>query len=124
MGKFYVTTAIVYVNDKPALHYLYELVAADVLARYHRLIGDDTFFLTGTDEHSINVERVARQQGLTAKVYSDQMARIYRDVETRFGISYNRFIRTEDPDHIAGVQKLLTAMQARGDIYKGTYSGW
>jgi methionyl-tRNA synthetase len=124
MAKYYVTTAIVYVNDRPALHYIYELVAADVVARYHRLIGDDTFFLTGTDEHSINVERAARKQGLSARVFSDQMAQVYREVEAHFGISYNRFIRTEDPDHVAGVQKLITAMQAKGDIYKGTYSGW
>ena len=124
MAKFYVTTAIVYVNDRPALHYVYELVAADVLARYHRLAGDDTFFLTGTDEHSINVERAARQQGMAARVYSDQMAQIYKDVEAQFRISYDRFIRTEDPDHVAGVQKLIAAIQARGDIYKGTYSGW
>ena len=101
MAKFYVTTAIVYVNDRPALHYVYELVAADVLARYHRLAGDDTFFLTGTDEHSINVERAARQQGMPARVYSDQMAQIYKDVEAQFRISYDRFIRTEDPDHVA-----------------------
>ncbi|HYM50192.1 MAG TPA: methionine--tRNA ligase [Candidatus Limnocylindrales bacterium] len=124
MAKFYVTTAIVYVNDRPALHYIYELVAADALARYHRMIGDDTFFLTGTDEHSINVERAARQQGMSAALYSDQMAQIYRDVEAQYGISYDRFIRTQDPDHVAGVQKLITAMQAKGDIYKGTYSGW
>ncbi len=124
MGKFYVTTAIVYVNDKPALHYLYEVVAADVLARYHRMIGDDTFFLTGTDEHSINVERAAKREGLPAKVYSDQMAQRYRDVEAQFGISYDRFIRTEDSDHVAGVQKFIGQMQAKGDIYKGTYSGW
>src|SRR6266852_6420617 len=124
MGKFYVTTAIVYVNDKPALHYLYEVVAADVLARYHRMIGDDTFFLTGTDEHSINVERAAKREGLPAKVYSDQMAQLYRDVEAQFGISYDRFIRTEDSDHVAGVQKFIGQMQAKGDIYTATYSAW
>lgn len=124
MTKFYVTTAIVYVNDKPALHYLYEVIAADVLARYHRMVGDDTFFLTGTDEHSINVDRAARQQGLPTRQYSDQMAQVYRDVEKQYGIAYDRFIRTEDPDHIAGVQKFIGVMQAKGDIYKGTYSGW
>lgn len=124
MSKFYVTTAIVYVNDRPALHYLYEVIAADALARYHRMIGDETFFLTGTDEHSINVDRAARAQGLPAKQYSDQMAQVYRDVEAQFGISYDRFIRTEDPDHVAGVRKFIGLMQAKGDIYKGTYSGW
>ena len=124
MAKFYVTTAIVYVNDRPALHYLYELVAADVLARYHRMLGDETFFLTGTDEHSQNVERVAREQGLSPTDYSDRMAQVYREVEARFGISYDRFIRTEDEDHGRGVTALITAIQAKGDIYKGTYSGW
>src|SRR5438045_1854357 len=122
--KFYITTPIYYPNAEPHLGHVYTTLAADTLARYHRLAGDDTFFLTGTDEHSINVERAARQQGMGARVYSDQMAQIYKDVEAQFRISYDRFIRTEDPDHVAGVQKLIGAIQASGDIYKGTYSGW
>src|SRR6202140_5938462 len=117
MSKFYVTTAIAYVYDAPALHHIYEFVATDVLARYHRLIGDDTFFLTGTDEHSQNVRRKAEEEGVSTADFTARMAQLYRDVEARFGISYDRFIRTEDPDHVRGVQAFITKMQARGDIY-------
>jgi len=123
MAKYYVTTSIVYINNTPALHYLYELIGADVLARYHRMIGDDTFFLTGTDEHSHNVERRAREAGLSSRAFSDRMAEVYRQVEARYQISYDRFIRTEDADHVRGVQVLLSRIQAQGDIYKGTYKG-
>jgi methionyl-tRNA synthetase len=124
MSKFYVTTAIVYPNAAPHLGFVYELVGTDVLARYHRLLGDDTFFLTGTDEHSQNVRRKAEEEGVPTEVFTARMAQLYRDVEARFGISYDRFIRTEDPDHYRGVQAFVARMQARGDIYKGAYEGW
>ncbi len=124
MSKFYVTTAIAYVYDAPALHHIYEFVATDAVARYHRLIGDDTFFLTGTDEHSQNVERRAREQGLTPQDFSSRMADVFRKSMADFGISYDRFIRTEDADHVRGVQTLLQRIQAKGDIYKGSYEGW
>ena len=124
MAKFYVTTAIVYVNAPPHLGYIYELVGTDVLARYHRLVGDDTFFLTGTDEHSQNVERQAREKGQDTRAYTDRMAEVYREIEASFSISYDRFIRTEDADHVRGVQTLLAKIQARGDIYEGSYEGW
>ena len=124
MTKFYVTTAIVYPNAAPHLGFIYELVGTDVLARYHRMIGDDTFFLTGTDEHSQNVRRRAEEEGVSTEEFTARMAQLYRDVEARFGISYNRFIRTEDPDHVRGVQTFISKMQARGDIYKGAYEGW
>ena len=124
MAKYYITTSIVYINNTPALHYLYELIGADVLARWHRMIGDDTFFLTGTDEHSLNVERRAREEGVTTRAYADRMAEVYRRVEASYQISYDRFIRTEDEDHVRGVQALLSRIQAKGDIYKGTYRGW
>ncbi len=124
MAKFYITTAIVYVNDAPHLGYIYELVGTDVLARYHRLIGDATFFLTGTDEHSQNVDRQAREAGLDTRTYTDRMAKVYVEIEARFGISYDRFIRTEDEDHKRGVLDLLAKLKGRGDIYPGTYEGW
>jgi methionyl-tRNA synthetase len=124
MGKFYITTAIVYVNDAPHLGYMYELVGTDVLARYHRMVGDDTFFLTGSDEHSLNVERKAREAGIPTREFTNKMAAVYVDIEATFGISYNRFIRTEDPDHIRGVQALLTRIKEKGDIYEGIYEGW
>src|SRR5260370_26058957 len=98
MSKFYVTTAIVYPNAAPHLGFIYELVGTDVLARYHRMIGDDTFFLTGTDEHSQNVRRRAEEEGVSTEEFTARMARLYQDVEARFGISYNRFIRTDDRD--------------------------
>ena len=124
MSKFYVTTAIVYPNAAPHLGFVYELVGTDALARYHRLIGDETFFLTGTDEHSQNVRRRAQEEGVSTAEFTSRMAQLYRDVEARFGISYDRFIRTEDADHVRGVQAFITKMQARGDIYKGAYEGW
>jgi methionyl-tRNA synthetase len=124
MSKFYVTTAIVYPNAAPHLGFIYELVGTDALARYHRLVGDETFFLTGTDEHSQNVRRRAEEEGVSTAEFTARMAQLYRDVEATFGISYDRFIRTEDPDHVRGVQAFITKMQARGDIYKGAYEGW
>ncbi|HSO93266.1 MAG TPA: methionine--tRNA ligase [Candidatus Dormibacteraeota bacterium] len=124
MSKYYVTTSIVYINNTPHLGYIYELVGTDVLARYHRMIGDETFFLTGSDEHSQNVQRRAQEEGLTTAEYTGRMAEVYRQIEARFGISYDRFIRTEDADHVLGVQTLISKIQARGDIYKGAYEGW
>ncbi|HET9848039.1 MAG TPA: methionine--tRNA ligase [Candidatus Dormibacteraeota bacterium] len=124
MNKFYVTTAIVYPNAAPHLGFVYELVGADALARYHRLAGDETFFLTGTDEHSQNVRRKAEEEGVPTEVFTARMAQLYRDVEAKFSISYDRFIRTEDPDHYQGVQAFISKIQARGDIYKGAYEGW
>lgn len=124
MAKFYVTTAIVYPNAAPHLGFIYELTATDVVARYHRMIGEETFFLTGTDEHSQNVRRKAEEEGLSTAEFTARMAQLYRDVEARFGIAYDRFIRTEDADHIKGVQAFIARIKANGDIYKGSYEGW
>ncbi len=124
MARYYITTAIAYVNDAPALHYLYELAGADALARFHRLIGDATFFLTGVDEHSLHVERAARRQGKDPLAYCDEMARIYQQVEAAYGISYDRFIRTTDADHVRAVNIFLERLRAKGDIYPATYEGW
>jgi methionyl-tRNA synthetase len=124
MAKFYVTTAIAYINGPPGLHHIYEFVGADALARYHRMIGDDTFFLTGTDEHGQKVERAANAAGEGPRVFSDRMSALFRDAMARYQISYDRFIRTEDPDHARGVADLLAKVMAKGDIYKGSYEGW
>jgi methionyl-tRNA synthetase len=124
MSKFYVTTAIVYPNAAPQLGFIYELAGTDALARYHRLVGDETFFLTGTDEHSQNVRRKAEEEGVTTAEFTARMAQLYRDVEARFGIAYDRFIRTEDDDHVRGVQAFIAKLQVRGDIYRGAYEGW
>jgi methionyl-tRNA synthetase len=124
MSKFYVTTAIVYPNAAPHLGFIYELVGTDALARFHRLMGEETFFLTGTDEHSQNVRRRAEEEGVSTEDFTARMAQLYRDVEAKFSISYDRFIRTEDSDHVRGVQAFIARLQAHGDIYKGGYEGW
>src|SRR2546427_12327426 len=98
MSKFYVTTAIVYINNTPHLGFIYELTGTDVLARYHRMIGDETFFLTGSDEHSFNVERRAREQGPPPKDFGDRMAEVHRRIGAQVPVPVDRLTRTEHPD--------------------------
>jgi len=124
MSKFYITTAIDYVNNIPHLGTAYEKIAADAIARYKRLAGFDTRFLMGNDEHSTNVEKAAREKGLDPKVYCDQMAEIFQGVWKRLDISYDDFIRTTEERHIRGVQELFRRIAANGDIYKGKYEGF
>jgi len=124
MAKFYLTTAIDYVNNLPHLGTAYEKIAADAIARYKRLAGFDTRFLMGNDEHSINVEKAAREKGLDPKVYCDQMAEAFQAVWKRLDISYDDFIRTTEPRHIKGVQALFRAFVDAGDVYKGKYEGF
>ena len=123
MAKFYLTTAIDYVNNVPHLGTAYEKIAADAIARYKRLAGFDTRFLMGNDEHSTNVEKAAREQGLDPKEYCDRMEAVFRDVWRRLDISYDDFIRTTEPRHVRGVQALFESL-APGDIYKGKYEGY
>ena len=124
MAKFYLTTAIDYVNNVPHLGTAYEKIAADAIARYKRLAGFDTRFLMGNDEHSINVEKAARERGLDPKVYCDQMAEAFQAVWKRLDISYDDFIRTTEPRHARGVQALFRAFVDAGDVYKGKYEGF
>jgi methionyl-tRNA synthetase len=122
--RFYLTTAIAYANHKPGLHTLYEVIGADVIARWHRLKGDDTRFLTGTDEHSVNIAIRAAEEGVHPKAFVDARVREFIDAETALGISPDRFIRTTDPDHVAVAQEMVRRAFANGDIYPGTYEGW
>jgi methionyl-tRNA synthetase len=122
--RFYVTTAIAYANNKPGLHTLYEVIGADVVARWHRMKGDDTRFLTGTDEHSINIAQSALDEGRTAREFVDEKVAFFRDAEDALAISPDRFIRTTDPDHIRSAQEMVRRAHANGDIYLGTYKGW
>jgi methionyl-tRNA synthetase len=124
MAKFYVTTAIDYVNNVPHIGTAYEKIAADALARYKRLQGFDTYFLMGNDEHSSNVEKAAREQGLSPEAYCDRMSEVFRGVWKRLDISFDDFIRTTEPRHVRGVQALFAAIEAAGDIYKGKYEGY
>ena len=124
MKKFFLTTAIDYVNSRPHLGTAYEKIAADVIARYKRLAGFETHFLMGNDEHSQNVFRKARELGEEPLAYCDRMAREFTDVWRQLDISFDDFIRTTEPRHKAGVQELIRRMSAAGDIYEGHYEGW
>ena len=122
--RFYLTTAIFYPAPKPVLHSMFEAIGADAIARYHRLLGEDVRFLTGMDEHSANVERDAREQGIDPRALIDPWAARWKETFDRFGISADRFIRTTDPDHAEASTEMVRRAQAAGDVYKGIYSGW
>ncbi len=124
MQKFYITTPIYYVTDKPQLGNAYPTIAADVLARWHRMRGEDVFFLVGTDEHGEKVETAAKAAGKQPKEFVDDVVGVYKDVWKRLGISYDYFIRTSDQSHEAMVAELIDEMAQNGDIYKGFYEDW
>ena len=122
--RFYLTTAIFYPSARPALHSLFEAIGADAIVRHRRMSGLETRFLTGMDEHSANVERQANEEGVQPRDLVDPWADTWRAAFDRYGISYDRFIRTTDEDHArASIEMVKRAMDA-GDIYKGVYSGW
>jgi methionyl-tRNA synthetase len=123
--RYFLTTAIDYVNNKPHLGTAYEKVTADVIARYRRLAGFETHFLMGNDEHSQNVFRRAQERGLSPLAYCDEMERVFRDVWKRLDISFDDFIRTTDTTrHRPAVQHMAEACRQAGDIYEGVYEGW
>jgi methionyl-tRNA synthetase len=122
--RFYLTTAIFYPSQKPPLHSLFEAVGADAIARYQRLSGRDVRFLTGMDEHSAQVEPLARSHGTEPRALVDQWAATWRAAFDRCAISYDRFIRTTDDDHVRASIEMVRRASANGDIYRGTYSGW
>ncbi|MEW5746004.1 MAG: methionine--tRNA ligase [Nitrospirota bacterium] len=123
-GKYYVTTPIYYVNDIPHIGHAYTTIAADVLARYHRLRGDAVFFLTGTDEHGQKVEKAAKDRGKTPKEHADSMVPNFKDLWATLNISNDAFIRTTDPEHVRTVQGLMQKLFDTGEIEKRGYSGW
>jgi methionyl-tRNA synthetase len=123
-SRYYVTTAIAYANNKPGLHTLFEVIGADVIARWHRMKGDETLFLTGTDEHSVNIAQKAAELGKPTKEFVDENVALFRAAEDALLISPDRFIRTTDPDHIRSAQEMVRRAHANGDIYVGTYEGW
>lgn len=124
MKKFYITTPIYYVNDKPHVGHTYTTIAADVLARWHRLKGEDVFFLTGTDEHGEKVQEAAKKAGKEPQEFVDALVPKFKDVWTRFNISHDKFIRTTDAEHEKAVIELIKKVHDAGDIYKGMYEGW
>ena len=124
MSKFYITTPIYYTNAEPHAGHAYTTIAADVLARYHRLKGNEVFFLTGVDEHGENIQKVADQKKISPQAYCDQVAPTFTDLWKRLNISYDIFLRTTSELHKSGVTKFLNTLYETGDIYKGKYEGF
>jgi len=122
--RFYVTTPIYYGTARPHLGSLYSTLLADVVNRWQKLHGVDTYFLTGTDEHGQKIVQAAEKAGKTPQEFVDSFIAAYKEVWNLYHIEYSQFIRTTDPYHIKGVQELITKLMERGDIYKGTYEGW
>ncbi|WP_297217809.1 methionine--tRNA ligase [uncultured Desulfovibrio sp.] len=123
MSHFFITTPIYYVNAKPHLGHAYTTIVADSLARFHRLKGDDTLFLTGTDEHGDKIVQSAEKQGVSPKEFVDGISGQFQALWPQLGISNDRFIRTTDPDHQARVQRFLQLVYDAGDIYFGEFGG-
>ena len=123
MNKFYLTTAIDYVNGAPHIGHAYEKILTDVIARHFSQRCDNLFFLTGTDEHGIKIQKTAASQGITPKELCDANAQKFKDAWKALDINYNRFIRTTDEDHKVIVQKIFKKLVENGDIYKHSYEG-
>ena len=123
-APFYITTPIYYVNDVPHIGHAYTTIAADVLARYHRLRGDEVFLLTGTDEHGQKVQQAAAKRGVPPQQHVDEMVVRFRDLWKRLEISNDDFVRTTQKRHTAIVQEVLTRLRDRGELYQQAYQGW
>jgi methionyl-tRNA synthetase len=123
-GRYYQTTPIYYVNDAPHLGTAYATICADALARWHRLAGDDTLFVTGTDEHGLKILRAAEQSGVSAKEWVDETSSRFVEAWKKLGIANDDFIRTTEERHHRTVQKFMQAIYDSGYLYKGTYEGW
>jgi len=124
MAAYYITTPIYYVNGEPHIGHAYTTIAADVAARFKRLAGYDVFFLTGTDEHGVNIARVAERNHVSPQEWCDRIAGEFQTLWRRLHISNDDFIRTTEPRHAKVVQTIFTRLFESGDIYKGTYEGW
>jgi len=122
--KFYVTTPIYYPTGIPHIGHAYTTIAADVLARWHSVKGDEVFLLTGTDDHGKKVLEVAKEKGKSPKKFTDELAPRFKDAWKKLNVNYDRFIRTTDKDHEKIVQDVLNIVYKKGDIYLGEYEGW
>ncbi len=123
MNPFYVTTPIYYVNARPHLGHAYSTVVADVLNRFHRMCGQETYFLTGTDEHGDKVVRAAKDEGLSPLVYAEQVSELFKTLWPELDIEYDYFIRTTDHVHVKVVKEILQKIYDAGDIYFSEYEG-
>lgn len=124
MSRYYITTPIYYPNGEPHLGHVYTTLAADTVARFHRLSGDDTFFLTGTDEHGIKMVKTAAAEGVTPQQLADKNVAVFENLWKEFSISNDDFIRTSSDRHKTAVQEIVRKLVATGDIYLGAYEGW
>ncbi len=121
---FYITTAISYPNGRPHIGHAYEAIGTDAIARFQRLRGRDVYFLTGTDEHGLKMAQAARDRGVEPAAFAEQMSSYFREMDEKLNISFDRFIRTTEPDHHRASQAIWQAMADKGDIYLGRYEGW
>jgi methionyl-tRNA synthetase len=122
--RYYITTPIYYVNDVPHIGHSYTTIAADTLARYKRFLGEDVFFLTGTDEHGQKIQKTAKDRGLSPKQLADDVVVNFKKLWEKLDITNSSFVRTTDDYHIECVQKSFNKLYDKGDIYKGEYEGW
>ena len=122
--KFYITTAIAYTSRKPHIGNTYEVVLTDAIARFRRQVGQDVYFLTGTDEHGQKIQQESEKLGIAPQAYVDNVAGQIREIWDLMGASYDGFIRTTDEQHEKVVQKIFKKLYDQGDIYKSEYEGW
>ena len=124
MSKYYVTTPIYYVNDLPHVGHIYTTVVCDTLARFHRFLGEEVFFLTGTDEHGQKIERAAAEQGVTPLVLADRVVERYRELWGQLAMSHDDLIRTSEERHHRAVHEMVRRIEANGDFYVDRHEGW
>lgn len=122
-NKFYITTAIAYTSRKPHIGNTYEIILTDAIARFRRFLGDDVFFLTGTDEHGQKIQEIAEKEGVAPKEYVDVIAKQIKDIADMLNVSYDHFIRTTDEYHVEAIKKIFKKLYDQGDIYKSEYEG-
>ena len=123
MNTFYITTPIYYVNSNPHIGHAYTTIVADCMTRFYKLLGRESFMLTGTDEHGDKIAQAAADKGKAPQEFVDEVAAKFKEAWKKLDLQYDRFIRTTDKDHIAAVQAFLQKVHDNGDIYFGEYGG-
>jgi methionyl-tRNA synthetase len=121
---YFITTPIYYVNDLPHIGHIFTTTVCDALARYHRLLGEDVRFLTGTDEHGQNIERAAKREGIAPLELADRVVGRYRELKEKLDFSYDDFVRTTEERHERGVREMIRRLDAAGDLYTAVHEGW
>src|SRR3989344_8854578 len=121
MSKFYITSTLPYTNSNPHIGFALEIVQTDVIARYRRLLGEEVFFNTGTDEHGLKIYRAAVKSGLSPQEYVNRISEKFRKLKELLNVDYSYFIRTTDTNHVEAAQEFWRRCDAAGDIYKKNY---